>query len=492
VFDDFEQNLTLGGAAFADPAFDDLFTDWCDAAEVGALLITCRYPLPGEDRYLVPIPVPPLSPAELRRLFLRLPALRDLPPEDERLLTRVIGGHPRLIEYVDALIRGRPVQLRSVQTKLRRLAADTGIDLRSARPLGEAIDASLILGSADILLTELLALLTDHERELIDQLAVSRAPMTLDDLADTLRSAGDGERDMRRLRSEIEHLIDLTLLTPGADVVINPWTAEILDRHTRDGRDERHERALATRLRRFERGVASYPDLLDIARHLAALRRYDDLRGIAEQAARMLPGALAYSAFLADIRPLVPDSEPASRAIGKMEYEAVRVAGTLNAAEAILIQLHDQCKRFMGTDPRWEGFLSVTLIDLGDLAASVGDLASARTRYAAALTGAAKSAEVHAGDPWWLNRVALANSRLGTIAQIAGDLPAAAEHYRASLAIAERLAATDPANTEWQRGLSVDRNKLGDIAQAGGDLTGAAEHYRASLAIAERLAATCR
>ena len=61
VFDDFEQNLTAGGDAFADPAVDEVITGLADAAETGALLITCRYPLPGPDRFLAQIPLPPLS-----------------------------------------------------------------------------------------------------------------------------------------------------------------------------------------------------------------------------------------------------------------------------------------------------------------------------------------------------------------------------------------------------------------------------------------------
>ncbi len=55
-------------------------------------------------------PVPPLSAAELRRMFLRLPALGDLDPADQALLIRAIGGHPRLIEFTDALLRGGRLQ----------------------------------------------------------------------------------------------------------------------------------------------------------------------------------------------------------------------------------------------------------------------------------------------------------------------------------------------------------------------------------------------
>ena len=81
-------------------------------------------PVPG------PHPHPALSQAELRRLFLRLPKLRDLEAEDRRLLTRTIGGHPRLIEFTDALLRGGHASFRHVQTRLRDLARAEGLDLR--------------------------------------------------------------------------------------------------------------------------------------------------------------------------------------------------------------------------------------------------------------------------------------------------------------------------------------------------------------------------
>lgn len=62
-----------------------------DAAETGRILVTCRYPIPDAEG-LLRVDLPPLSPNELRKLFLRLPALRDLDTEDRRLITRTIGG----------------------------------------------------------------------------------------------------------------------------------------------------------------------------------------------------------------------------------------------------------------------------------------------------------------------------------------------------------------------------------------------------------------
>ena len=49
----------------------------------------------------------------------------------------------------------------------------------------------MILGSADILLTELLQLLTAEQAAVLLQVAVCRAPMTLDDLAFALGRHAD-------------------------------------------------------------------------------------------------------------------------------------------------------------------------------------------------------------------------------------------------------------------------------------------------------------
>ena len=161
VFDDFEQNLTPGGEEFADPAFDEIFTGLADAAGTGGLLVTCRYPLPGPDRFLARIPVPALSPAELRRLFLRLPALRDLDAEGRRVLARAVGGHPRLIEFTDALLRGGQVRL--PPRAGRGCGTWPGGRARTCPRTGRwtrAVEQAMLLGSADILLEGLVGLLT--------------------------------------------------------------------------------------------------------------------------------------------------------------------------------------------------------------------------------------------------------------------------------------------------------------------------------------------
>ncbi|MFI7430062.1 tetratricopeptide repeat protein [Micromonospora sp. NPDC049836] len=492
VFDDFEQNLTPGGTAFIDPAFDDLFTDWCDGAEVGAILVTCRYPLPDDDRYLVRIPVPPLSPAELRRLLLRLPALRSLPPDEVRLLLRVIGGHPRLIEYIDALVRGKPAQMRSVQRKLRELARQEGVDLRRPRPLDQAVNAALILGSADILLDELLGLLTDDQRAVLLQLSVARAPIDMDDLAFVMSPPGAEPASRAELTHTVERLTDLALLTPGPEILIHPFTAELLVQQFGRVQHDLQERALAMRTRRFEQGKADYADLLEVPRHLAALGRYEEVAAIAEMANRMMPGRLAVGAYLAEVRPLIPESEPSWCRVVKLEFEAVRDSGNLTTARDLLERMRRVVQRGVDeqpSSPEWQEAFSLLLVDLGDTATAAGNLTEASAHYEKALTYAEEWNQGRDNSRWWRHRPGLIHGRLGNVALAAGDLPAARAHYQAALTIAELLVAADPDDIGWQRGLSVNRNKLGDVAVAAGDLELARGHYQAALEIRQRLAA---
>ena len=276
----------------------------CANAAKGALLVTSRYPLPGLAPLLAEIPVPALSPSELRRLFLRLPALRDLDPDERRLLHRTIGGHPRLIEFVDALLRGGRANLIHVQTKLRDLTDREGIDLTRPAPLGQAVDQAMLLGSADILLEELLDLLSTRQRELLDQVSVCRAPMRLEDLAYTLTDDPEHATttELSILEADVDRLADLTLLTADPGIGMHPWTAELLERRVTDLTGH-HERALAMRWHRFSRGTVDYLDLLDIPRHFAALQQYDELADFARQITEVLPGTLAMAAYLAESAP---------------------------------------------------------------------------------------------------------------------------------------------------------------------------------------------
>jgi tetratricopeptide (TPR) repeat protein len=498
VFDDFEQNLTPGGQDFLDPAIGEVLAGLADAASTGALLLTCRYPLPGPDLFLAGIALPPLSRAELRRLFLRLPALRELDASDRALLTRTIGGHPRLIEFTDALLRDGRASLMQVQLKLRDLAHHQGIDLTEERTLQQAADQAMVLGSADILLTELLALLTDRQHAVLLQVAVCRAPMTPSDLHYALTTSPGAsppeasQPDLAALRADVHHLAGLTLLAPGDDVAMHPWTADLITRNTTGDLTAQHQRALAMRYRRFEQQRGSYSDLIDIPRHLAALNRYDDVADLAAQAIQVLPGTLATIACLAEIRPLIPPGQRAWWIVADLEARAFLSAGDLPAATRQQQAIYQQVQARADTDPAnniWQYDLAITHERLGDLAVAAGDLTAARTSYQACRDIALRLTADDPTNTGWQRELSVSHNKLGDLATAAGDLTAARTAYQTALAIRERLAAADPTNTQWQRDLAVSHERLGDLAAAAGDTAAARTAHQAALAIRERLAA---
>ena len=495
VFDDFEQNLTPGGEEFLDPAFDDILTGLADAATSGGLLVTCRYALPGPDRFLARIGVPALSATELRRLFLRLPALRDLDVEGRRVLARAVGGHPRLIEFTDALLRGGRSGFRHVQTRLRDLARRQGADLAADRSLDGAVEQALLLGSADILMEGLRDLLSGGQEAVLRQVAVCRAPMTLDDLAFALASpdAGDGTGPGRaQLATDVTRLADLTLLGAGDEIVMHPWTAELVTRNTAGDLIGEHERALAMRFGRFSQQRGSYADLVDIPRHLAALGRYDDAADVAAQAAQALSGTRAVVAYLAEVRPLIPEAERAWVIVADLEVQAMLRAGDLRAATRQLQAIHAQVQARAAADPAntgWQRDLSLSHNRLGDVATAAGDLAAAQAAYQASLDTRTRLAAADPANAGWQRDLSVSHSKLGDVAIAAGDLAAARAAYQASLDIFVRLAAADPANAGWEHDLAISYERLGDVAIAAGDLAAARAAYQADLDIAARLAA---
>jgi len=475
VFDDFEQNLTSGGAQFTSPAASEALATLAGAARAGKLLITCRYPLPGPDLFLAQIPLPALSASELRRLFLRLPALAALSPADRLLLMRTIGGHPRLIEFTDALLRGGRSNLTHVQTKLRDLATANGLDLRRPRATSAAaVQDAMTAGSADILLADLLDLLTPDQRTVLAQIAICRAPLTLADLAHALSprsepAAPQDQPDQADLAVDVDRLADLTLLTTSPQITMHPWTADLITRHISTDSADLHERALAMHMNRFEQGRGSYEDLLDLPHHQAALYQWDDIADIADQAARILPGTLATLAYLTEIRPLIPTAERAWMLTADLEARTLLNAGDLPGAIRQLQAIHQQVLTRAAADPasaEWQRDLSVSHSKLGDVAAAAGDLTAARTAYQAALDIRARLAAVDPANSTWQRDLSISYSKLGDVAVAAGDLTAARTSYQASLDIRARLAAADPANAGWQRDLSAIQQKVDGLGQA--------------------------
>src|ERR1700759_716355 len=109
VLDNFDDNLVLeaGTCTIRDPELVELLTSWASRPHRGRLLITCRHQFAVPDvagpriafRHLGP-----LSPAGAIELGTSPPARWLLGDHDLALVWRLLGGHPRAMEYLDRLL----------------------------------------------------------------------------------------------------------------------------------------------------------------------------------------------------------------------------------------------------------------------------------------------------------------------------------------------------------------------------------------------------
>jgi CHAT domain/TIR domain len=236
VLDNFEDNLKLEpkGIVFRDPATAQLIQLLCRSAQRGKLLITSRYPVPEAGEWLATEEPGPLSPAQTRKLMLRLSALRAQEPDGLRLIHRSIGGHPRMLEYLDAILRRGKARVPDVVRRLNEQAKRQGLNLADASAtLGDAVRAALQVGAGDILLDELLELVAEHEGDLdaFYQVSVFPRPVSIDGLAFCIAGGRAAvQAQVADVRRAVERIAQASLLTRTADesVWVHRWTAEVL------------------------------------------------------------------------------------------------------------------------------------------------------------------------------------------------------------------------------------------------------------------------
>ena len=495
LFDDFEQNLPVGGGSFTDPGFAEVFAGLLEAAGTGQVLVTTRYPVPDGEPLLLEVPVPPLSRAELRRLFLRLSALRELPAVDRGLLMAAIGGHPRLIEFVDALLRQGRANLKETVTRLRKLASEQGVALSGPRPLGRAIEEAMLLGSRDILLGQLMDLLTEEQREVLLQAAVTVPPMTAADLAVACHDSDPTAGQQLATAAAVGQLVDLTLLTPlgPEEVAVHPWLSAALDAFQGDQVDHRRSQAIAMRLQRFNGGRGGYDDLVDMAHNFAATGRFDELAGFGLQVADLLArqvGELSVAAFLGEIIPAMPATRR-YLAFARRGLEALIRTGSISAGLQQAKSMVEICAREVAADPddaEAQRALSVSYGSMAGVLVTAGQLGEAERLYRQALAIDEGLTAADPDDAEAQRDLSISYTDLARVLERAGQ-PEAEQFYRQALAIRERLAAADSGNAQAQRDLSIAYTDLADVLITAGQLGEAERLYRQALAIDEPLAA---
>ena len=191
VLDNFEDNLRPDGEAgwaVADEVLAELLAAWVTDPGGFRLLVTSRHPftLPGgADRALWFRQLGALSRAETMKLAWSLRALDRLDEGQLDRVWRLAGGHPRSLEYLDALLAGGAARYPDVTARLdaaitRRLdGADKDRWLDARTGLDAALAETVALAADDVLLDDLLTRLgqVPGAADLLAGIAVYREPV---------------------------------------------------------------------------------------------------------------------------------------------------------------------------------------------------------------------------------------------------------------------------------------------------------------------------
>ena len=501
VLDNFEDNLT--DRAIRDETLAGVLAAWAGEPGESRLLITSRYPfaLPEDaDRSLRFELVGPMSMAETFKLIWSLPALDRLDDDDVVKVWRLVGGHPRSLEYLDALLNGGHARFPDITRRLTAAinARPEGQRALTADTLDAALAETLTLIADDVLIDELLESLDGFPgaRDLLIGASVYREPVDLNALLFQIgevdeskaylpdyqaaeerimvvlreHNVSEEELDLARLPAEliaqiqpdleelgalprppraaafdvlalVMELAATSLLTVDADeskVFVHRWTASELDRRMRrEGGAEQLQEAHSRAADYWLWRVAVWPQDLDRDLHDNLEDRHHLI------AANRLDHA-----------------EKLSRDI----VDRLWVIGAWDQASMLSHESLDQLAHNVRQEAHWQH-------QLGMFAQHRGDYTEAEHRYTASLT---ISEELG-------NRAGIAATyhQLGMLAHDRGDYTEAERQYTASLTINEELGN--------RATIAATYHELGNIAYLRNDFAEAERQYTASLTINEEL-----
>jgi tetratricopeptide (TPR) repeat protein len=553
LLDNFEDNLQQAsngthGFELADPQLAGFLTAWINARGMSRLLITSRHPfsLPNmADKRLEPHHLGPLSLAETRKLVWRLPGLDRLGPGQLQRAYADVGGHPRALEYLDALLRGGQARFDDITDRLEQALTARDIDdpegwlAEVAGNLDRALAESITLAVNDVLLGQLLDRLDEMPLARRLLLGVSAYRVPVDDhgiawqVAEEITQSADPQRQVRfhqlaeavwaardagqEVTAELLGLSQAEFTDLVRELNEEPRPPLVAPAGLRDAVATLAELGLAVAAP--SDGTAGRTRTMWVvhrwtAAALARLAAEPDLQEAHRRAAR-------YWRWRAQGWPQDRQADNTDLLEARFHYLA---SGQMNEAADVTIQVCAQL--FIWGAWTWvEQLCQDTLLlegispaNVADLYTRLGVIAVERGDYRNALEWHRKSTSIREeiGD-----RHGLATSfhELGMVAHRQGDFDQAMDSYRKSLAISEELGhrqvmagcfyqlgmlAFDRGNNdqalEWTRkahslseelgdraGIARARHELGNIAFRSGNYDQALVWYRRSLAIKEEL-----
>jgi len=464
VLDNFEDNLTHEGAWANDSARDLAEKLFCNT-EVAALLITSRYPVPGAAKWLEPIPLPPLSPAETRKLIHRLPAMKSLTQSEYDAIQRRIGGHPRMLEFLDAVMRQGKGRFGHVMERIAKKAREAGVDLSApVADLDDGVRRTLEIGARDVFLDELLAIArASGDEEALLQAAVSALPIEVPDLARALHGRAPSAAEVSALRASAARLRDLSLLELVEDICwVHRWTAEALKaRVSEAAHRERCARVGALRAWRVEHVSHALEDGIEAARSYLEARDYENAAQWTDQVLaalarfRQLPTVVA---FAREVLATFPRQGRDFAAIADAEANALIALGETSAAMKRAEEVHAALVEQARDEPDradYQRDLSVSYSKMGDLFRALGQGENARKAFQQSLEIAEKLARAEPDRADYQRDLSVSYNKMGDLCLSEGRVEAARTFFEKDLAIAERLAAAEPDRADYQVDLAI-------------------------------------
>ncbi|GAA4250250.1 hypothetical protein GCM10022255_038010 [Dactylosporangium darangshiense] len=468
VLDNFEDNLAPDTHVLTDPGLAGLLAAWVSAPARSRVLVTSRHPFAQPDSaQLLAVPVGPLSAAETGKLLWSLPHV-DRHATSAAVTERVwraVGGHPRSLEYLDALLGQGQARFDDITDRLTKAVAtrlgpeDSAAWLAQERTLDAALADTVTLAADDVLLADHLRHLATVPGavELLMAISVYREPVPVGALhldADVL---------VTLVRSSLVHQ------DPVGDLVfMHRWTATELHRYSGTATDSllRAHRAAA---RHWLDLGEDLHDLTEARFHLLAAGDLDAADKVTATLCTQLENTGAWDRATALIHDTLRWLPPEAGNYPGYLHQL----GTLAHHRGDYTEAERRYRQSVAVrEPRGDQVgAAVSYYQIAILAYHRGDYTEAERRYRLALT-----VFEQAND---LERVGSVHHQLGVLAEAKGDLDEAGRQYYQALDIFERLSK--------QARLADTYGQLGSLAHHHGDFDEAERRYRQALDLTEPL-----
>ena len=437
---------------------------------------------------------------------MRLKKLRSQEPRSLALVQRVIGGHPRMLEYLDAILRKGEARLPDVANRLNAQLEKLEIDLEEeAASFEEALIVAEKVGAGDILLDELLGIAAErppghfNDTEILHQLAVFPMAVAASGVAFCLNGDSPAAPEkVREARRALGRLAALSLVTPMGDqgYWVHRWTAEALQGRIEEEAWRAHCRRAGEYLHWHARNESK-----DIGEHVEAVRlllagqAFDRAVEAGERIGSYLDSygrAIDSIGFCQEVCANLPEDHERYHVFLGSQSDALLFLGLTQDALSVtreVVQILEMRTKAEPNRADYQRDLSVSYNQLGDLVGSLGQGEQAQGYFEKSLAIGERLAAAEPNRADYQRDLSLSYNKLGDVLGSLGQGDEAQGYFEKSLAIRERLAAAEPNHADYQRDLSLSYIKLGDLLGSLGQAEQAQGYFEKSLAIGERLAA---